>query len=182
MEINDKLLLIEQQRNYIEAIAFVENNKALELDAYLRILFLLLDFLVDGQYTDEEHDFVSLKLKDIYIEAKEKFSCNREFLFFTALMIYIAEWYFGIENLDEATNMLKQASEDKPKVILYDWGYNSIPDQRVEINTKVKYLLSQKILEENSTIKYLEEKGLLGRYIIGIIQNTYNLTKISYRY
>ena len=92
-------------------------------------------------------------------------------------MIYIAEWYFGIETLDEATAMLNKATQSEPYNILYKWGYYSITDQRAEINTKTKFFLSKQILGDSLLLKWIKSKGLLGEYIEGIIQGTYEATK-----
>lgn len=57
MEINRELNLIEQKRNVYGAFEFIEDEDNQTLNNYLRVLFVLLDFLVDGQCTQEQHDF-----------------------------------------------------------------------------------------------------------------------------
>lgn len=51
------------------------------------------------------------------------------------------------------------------------------PDQRTEINTELKQLISNQILEDNLILEWLKNKGLLGEYILGIIQSTYESTQ-----
>jgi hypothetical protein len=177
MELKNELELIEKERNIYRAFEFIENEGNQGLDNYLRVIFILLDFLVDGQYTQDEHDFFSVKIKEIFGRSKLKYSNNYEFLFFAGIMIYIAEWYFGFDNIDEGKIMLEDAMKNNPDNIVYKWGYYSITDQRAEINTNLKQELSKQILRDNLIIEWIKGKGLLGDYILGIIQGTYEATK-----
>jgi tetratricopeptide (TPR) repeat protein len=177
MELKNELELIEKERNVYRAVEFIEDEKNQSLDNFLRVLFVLLDFLVDGQYTQDEHEFFSTKIKEIFSKAKLKFSSNYDFLFFVGVMIYVAEWYFGIDNIDEAKFMLEDALKSNPDNIVYKWGYYSITDQRAEVNTKIKQLISNQILRDNLILEWLKSKGLLGEYILGIIQSTYEATQ-----
>ena len=86
MELNRELNLIEQERNVYSAFEFIEDEDNQTLDNYLRVLFVLLDFLVDGQYTQEQHDFFSIKTKEIFDKAKLKYSNDYEFLFFVGII------------------------------------------------------------------------------------------------
>jgi len=177
MEFKNELELIEKERNVNRAVEFIEDEKNQSLDNYLRVVFILLDFLVDRQYTQDEHDFFSIKIKEIFNKAKLKYSNNYEFLFFAGIMIYIAEWYFGIDNIDEAKTMLEDTMKSNPDSIIYKWGYYSITDQRAEVNTELKQLLSKQLLRDNLILEWLKNKGLLGEYILGIIQGTYEVTQ-----
>lgn len=177
MELNKGIDLIEQERNVYRAVEFIEDEENQSLDNYLRVLFVLLDFLVDGQYTQEQHDLFSIKIKEIFSQVRLKYSNNYEFLFFAGIMIYVAEWYFGFENIDVAQTMLEDAMKYNPDNIVYKWGYYSITDQRAEVNTELKQLISKQILDNNSILEWLKKKGLLGEYIIGIVQGTYNATQ-----
>lgn len=170
MTLNKKLDLIEQERNAYAALEFINENYNQRLDNYLRVIFVLLDFLVDGQYSQEQHDFISTKIKEIYDDAKMKYSHNCEFLFFMGIMIYIAEWYFGFENTNEAMTMLENAMKSNPDSIIYEWGYYAIIDQRADVNVELKQKLSAQILKDHSTVEWLHNKGLLGEYVLGILQ------------
>jgi len=178
MELDKKLMNIEQERNINKAIQYLEEDKNKNLNTYLRVIFLLLDFLVDSQYTQEEHNFISLKIKDLFEEAKTKYFNESEFLFFSGMMIYIAEWYFGIKTLDDAKTMLNKAMQCEPNNIVYKWGYYCIPDQRPEINTEIKFSISKQILESETLIQWIKNRGLLGDYLIGIIQGTYDASRL----
>lgn len=170
----NSLKIIEQERNVFMAIDYLEKTNDKDLDTYLRIIFLMLDFLVDGKYSEEEHEVVSLKIKQIFNEAQTRYSDNDEFLFFSGLMICIAEWYFGIDSVDEAIVMLNKAKRSEPKNLLYKWGALVLADERSEVNTQEKFILSKQLLEDHSLITLMKNRGLLGEYILGIIQNTYN--------
>ncbi len=177
MELKNELELIEKERNVYRAVEFMEDEENQSLDNFLRVIFVLLDFLVDGQYTQDEHDFFSIKIKEIFGKAKSRFSNNNEFLFFAGIMIYIAEWYFGIDDIDEPKIMLEDAMKSNPDSIIYKWGYYSITDQRAGVNTEQKQLLSKQILRDSLILEWLKNKGLLGEYILGIIQSTYEATQ-----
>ncbi len=177
MEPNNELELIERERNVHHALKFIEDKKKHNPDNFLRVMFILLDFLVDGQYTQDEHDYFSVKIREIFTQAKLKYSDNYEFLFFTGIMIHIAEWYLGFDNTDEAKIMLEDSMKFNPNNILYKWGFYSITDQRAEINTELKQDLSKQILNDNLILELLKNKGLLGEYVLGIIESTYEETK-----
>ena len=176
MELKNELKLIEKERDVYSAVEFIENEENQSLDNFLRVVFVLLDFLVDGQYTQNEHDFFAIKIKEIFNNAKLQYSGSYDFFFFAGVMIYIAEWYFEIDNIDEAKIMLENTMKSNPDNIVYKWGYYSITDQRAEINTVLKQLLSKQILDDDSILEWLNSKGLLGEYILGIIQGTYEAT------
>lgn len=91
-------------------------------------------------------------------------------------MIYIAEWYFGFDSTVEAEMMLEDAMKSNPDNIVHKWGYYSITDQRAEINTRLKHDLSKRILKDRLIIKWIKNKGLLGKYVVGIVQSTYEAT------
>lgn len=174
----DKVITeFEQKNDWKGAIQFLEKEEKKELDVYSRVIFILLDFLVDGQYTQEEHDFIAQKIKQIFSDASLKFLNNTEFLFFSGIMIYIAEWYFGMNSLKEATTMLEKAAQREPENILYKWGYYSRIDQRTEVNTEMKRQLSEQLLKDSSTIDWLKSKGLLGEYVLGTLKGTYEAFK-----
>lgn len=177
MELKNELELIEKERNVYRAVEYIKEERNKSLDNYLRVVFILLDFLVEGQHEQNDWDFISVKIKQIFNDAKLKYSSNYDFLFFSGIMIYIAEWYFGIDNIDEAKFMLDDIMKSNPDNVVYKWAYFSVIDQRVEINTEIKQHLSAQILGDESILEWLKSKGLLGEYVLGIIQGTYATTK-----
>ena len=172
-----QLLQIENELDIDMAIDYIENNHKKDMNDYIRVLFLLMDFLVNGQCTENKHDFVADKTKKIFLEANSKYFHNQKYLFYIGFVASMSEWYFDIK-WSEVEFMLKEAVCLEPKNLLYQWGYNSIIDQRIEVNTKIKYLLSKQILEDKTLIKNIRKNGLLGKYLEGFIQNEYELTKV----
>lgn len=171
--------LIEKERNILGSIEFIEKEKNQSLDNYLRVLFLILDFLVDDQYSQEEHNFVSNKFKNIFEEAKMKYSNYNDFLFYIGMMIFIAEWYFGFPNTDNAFYMLKEAHKSNPENKLYNWGLYCITDQRPEVNTQKKQEVTNELLNDELILEIIKNKGLLGKYTLGIINCTLENTKAN---
>ena len=171
----NKLLQIENEFNIGMAIDYVSDNER-DLDDYIRVIFLLMDFLVNGQYSEKEHGFVVNMIKKFFLESKPKYLHNPEYLFYIGFIASMSEWYLDLE-WGEVESMLKNATCIEPQNFLYQWGYNSIIDQRVEVNTKMKHSLSKQILEDSLQMNSIREKGLLGKYLESIIQNEYEATK-----
>jgi hypothetical protein len=168
---------IEKNYNIDEAIKYIESNHEKDLDDFLRVIFLLQNFLVNGQYTKKEYDFVASKINKIFLETKSKYSHVPEYLFYVGFIASMAEWYFNIK-IEDIESMIKDATQFEPENLLYKWRYYAITDQRSEINTKLKYLLSKQILENNVLMQGIESKGSLGKYLEGFIQYTYESTKL----
>ena len=153
-------------RDDIEILNNIIKDNAGTLDNYVQVIFLLLLFLVDFQYSKEEHNTASYQLISHFKEAKKKYLDNAEFLFFLGYFIPIAEWYFGIDDVSVAYRMREQAMLKSPKNILYKWAYYfSNP------NNEQAGMLSKKLLTQpNLGINWLAEKGMPGEYIIGMIE------------
>lgn len=178
MNWKDEMRLIEMSNDWRASIRLVENVDEDEPAVYLRVMFVLIDFLVDGQYTKDDHNYAWDKLKEIFDKSYCRFSTNPEFLFFSGVMIYISEWYFGMESVEPATFMLKSAMCIDPGNVLYEWGYYATINQIPEENTNMKLQLSEKLLfDETLKLDWLKSKGQLGQYVIGSIEGTYEAVK-----
>lgn len=178
MSWENEIASIEHSNDWRLAIELLKKQNFDNPEIYLRVMFLLLDLVVEGQYTQEEHDYAAKNLREIFNESNQKFSNIPEFLFFTGIMIYIGEWYFGMDSVDSATDMLSNAMRMEPDNILYKWGYYSTIDQRPEQNTELKLQLSEKLLfKETTKLNWLKSKGILGRYVIGTLEGTYEAVK-----
>ena len=174
MNWKNEMILIEQTNDWKSGIQLAENVDKNDPEVFLRILFLLLDLLVEGQYTQEEHDYAAKKVKEIFNKSNQKFSKNAEFLFFSGIMIYTGEWYFGMESVKSAKAMLESAMRMEPDNTLYKWGYYSRIDQRPEQNTDLKLKLSEQLLfNETSRLDWLKSKGLLGKYVLGTLEGAH---------
>src|SRR6056300_271624 len=178
MDWKNDLILIEQTNDWKAGIQLTENVDENNPEVFLRVMFVLLDLLVEGQYTQEEHDYAAKKLKEIFDKSNQKFSANAEFLFFSGIIIYIGEWYFGMESVEPATAMLKNAMRMEPDNTLYKWGYYSRIDQRPEQNIDLRLQLSEQLLsKETSTLDWLKSKGRLGKYVWGTLEGTHEELK-----
>jgi hypothetical protein len=176
MEIDWKeaITILEKNRDWKGAIQLLQNSEKNDLDLYLRVMFLLAFYLAEGQYSSDDYIRISNSLKDVYSKASIKFSENSQFLFFTSIIMYIGEWYFGIDDIEIVDQMLKKVSEIERDNVLYKWGYYTRIDQRLDINTELKLKLSEQLLfNEPVYINLLKTKGLLGEYIIGTLEATY---------
>jgi hypothetical protein len=100
-------------------------------------------------------------------------------LFFIGIMIYIGEWYFGMDSVEPGAIMLKKAMKIEPQNVLYKWGYYSRIDQRPEENIDLKLQLSEQLLfKEPQRIDWLRDKGLLGEYVLGTLEGIYEDLKV----
>jgi len=173
-----ELEVLEKSGDAKGAVLLLERNDISESELYLRVLFLLLDWMVEGQYSELERLFGYGKIQDIYSVAKLKFSDDSEFCFFCGIMIYWCEWCFGLDSVDAGTLMLDTAMRKEPDNILFKWGYISEINQRIDVNTRLKKELSRQILfKEPQAIKWLKSKGLLEEYVFGLLVGGYERLK-----
>lgn len=178
MSWESEIVSIEHRDDWKSAIELLKGQSFDNPEIYLRVMFLLLDLVVEGQYTKEEHDHAAKELRKVFDASNQKFSNIPEFLFFAGIMIYIGEWYFGMDSVDAATDMLQNAMQMEPDNTLYRWGYYSTIDQRLEWNTNLKLQLSEQLLfEETARLDWLKSKGALGNYIVGTLEETYEALK-----
>ncbi|MFN5592592.1 MAG: hypothetical protein ACK482_03930 [Aphanizomenon sp.] len=177
----DNLQDSKQWKSAIDLIVKTINNNSEDVEGYIRIIYLLHNILLEEDYLEEEHDPMANLLRKYFEESYQKFSENPEYLFFVGKILYIAEWYFGIDDdfkpLEEklAFKMQKKAFEKDSDSQLYQWAY------LFSLNEIDKaFLLSNEILNgENKYLNWLKTKGLPGRYIIQSLEFCYeNYQKI----
>ncbi|MFZ1677506.1 MAG: hypothetical protein WAT91_09540, partial [Saprospiraceae bacterium] len=100
-----------------------------EPEVYIRVIYNIHNLLVEGQYSSDEHDLLASLLKKYFDDSYKKFSENTEYLFFIGKILYIAEWYFGLDDdlkpmeMRLAFKMQKKAFEKEPHNILFEWAY-----------------------------------------------------------
>lgn len=150
----------------------IANNSLDKVELYLRTMFMVLDFLVEGHYSKDEYLYFSKKLKSYFDDSYKKFYKNAEYLAFAGMMITRAEWYFD-KSFDDGIKMIKKAIEIEPYNICYESLYHIFEDQRLEVNTEIKFKVLSSFFAQESNKKWLEGKGLLGAYILGIFENVY---------
>jgi hypothetical protein len=133
-----------------------------EKDVYIRIIYLIHNILVEEEYPHNEHDGMADLLKRYFDESYERFSNDAEYLFFIGKILHIAEWYFGIENINLANELQKKAMNMEPGNLLYEWAYrSSCPGDIVE-----GYLANQLIENGIDEINWLKSKGFPGTYVL----------------
>lgn len=155
----------------IQLMQKVINEKPDDLDAYLRMNYLLMNLLVEEDYDISNQDYYVGLLKINFIKSYQKFNQNAEYLFFTGITAFISEWYFDIE-IEDAKEMIKQAMLLEPSNILYKWGYYAYLNMNDREKNKLAVPYAQHILEHNSSVQeFLKSKGALGNYLLNIIIN-----------
>ena len=168
MNWKEELISLEQNKNWKPAIELLEktiNDYANNLDVYLSINYLLMNILVEEDYSQSEHDYYSLLLKKYFDESYIKFYNNPEFLFFIGKIGCMSEWYFEIE-IDEAQNMIKRSLELEPENILYKWANYGNLNMSDLCNREKMIRYAKQALSEPKVEEVLKGKGSLGQYLM----------------
>jgi hypothetical protein len=153
----------------IELLQIAINNNPDNLDAYLQINYLIMDILVEEDFSKTEDEYFAGLLKKYFTESYSKFLNNAEYLFYTGITAHLSEWHFGID-IREAETMLFEALKIEPENIIYKWGYYAYTDMSSVKDKEKAIILAKEIIAENSPYKaILESKGELGKYILGIM-------------
>ncbi len=134
----------------------------------LRVLFVVLDALVEGRPNDSEEEFLARRFSELFRNSFAKFSQDPEFLCFCGMMITKAEWYFDKE-FEDGVAMMEQAIRLSPQSILYRAMYIVFSDQRDDSNTNAKIETLTKFFAVYPN--KLEEFGMLGDYVVGIFES-----------
>lgn len=171
-----QLISFEQSKDYKSAIKHIQNvvkNNPNDVEAHIRMLYLLHNILVEEDYTGIDHDFLASLLKSFFDISYEKFAKNAEYLFFIGKILYIAEWYFGLDDdfkpteEKQAFQMQKKAHDMERGNVLYEWAYRfSLGD------VLATYLANQILSHDNVTLKWLKSKGFPGKYILVALEQS----------
>lgn len=133
-----------------------------DVELNVRAVYLLHNILVEEEYPEKEESGMVELLKKWFVESKEKFSDNAEYLFFIGKILHIAEWYFDLQDNQLAVGFQKKAMEIEQGNLLYEWAYRlSSPGDIVE-----GYLAHQLIKNEKIKVSWLETKGFPGDYVL----------------
>lgn len=160
----------EQTNNWEPAIVLIQKiiaDNPNNVEAYIRLIYLLHNILVEEEYSKSEKDRLAELLKKYFNESNEKFCENSEYLFFIGKILYIAEWYFGIDDdlkpveKKLAFKMQKKAFEKEPENVLFEWAYRFSLDNKL-----AGYLAEQILLYEKAKVEWLKSKGFPGEYIL----------------
>lgn len=160
----------------IEVILNLLTDNPNDVELNVRSTYILHNIIVEEDYPIVIHDFIADTLKECYQESYKKFSGNSEYLFFIGKILYIAEWYFGIDEADlsleekKAFQMQKRSSEMEPNNILFKWALVFSQNRKSEA-----YDLSKQILfEECRWLDWLNKKGFPGKYMLESLKFCYN--------
>lgn len=154
-----------------------ENPK--DLEAYININYLLMNILVEEEYSAEQQVDYSNSLKKYFLESYSKFSNNPEYLFYTGITAFISEWYLDID-IEDARKMILNAVNIEPENIIYKWGYYTYLDMSNIENNQKSLQYSLIIIDNNNPYKkILESKGPVGKYILNIMIFAANATDLN---
>jgi hypothetical protein len=161
----------ESNKDWTPAIKLLQTiviDEPDNIEAYVRLIYLLHNILLEEKYHISEHDYFSNMLKYYFEESNKKFLSDSEYLFFIGKILYIAEWYFGIDDDSKpmvdrlAFKMQKGAFDKEPDNILYEWAYVFSKGEKT-----TAYALSKKLLFENKkSVNWLNTKGFPGKYLL----------------
>ncbi|GHT18555.1 hypothetical protein FACS189429_5250 [Bacteroidia bacterium] len=163
--------------SFIKYVQELMTEYSNEVEVNVRVIYALHNILVEEETLDCEQIQISSLLKQYFQESYDKFQENAEYLFFIGKILYVAEWYFGIDDDTKsikdriAFHMQKKTIEKEPDNILYQWAYF------LSLNEREKtFLLSKEILCGNNQnyLIWLKNKGFAGNYIIDSLEYCYN--------
>lgn len=162
------LIKLEHDKKWDEAIVFMEGivtKSPHDVDAYLSILYLLMNLLVEEDYNDDKHDYYESLSKKYFADSYSQFSNNPKYLFFVSRIAYMSEWYFDVTT-DFVDGMIEKAVQLDPENSLYLWGHymnadTGIDETKVAILNYAHFLLAH----EESIRLQLQELGSLGEYV-----------------
>lgn len=148
----------------------------------VRAIYMLHNILVEEEYPEGEWEGMSELLQRWLHQSREKFSDNAEYLFFVGKILYIAEWYFGLDDDELAFEFQKKAMNKEPDNLLYRWAYRMSCSYEITGNyIDEKFLAHQIIENEKDKVEWLETKGFPGEYVLGHLKasNEKYLEKLS---
>lgn len=168
MNWKENLTELEDNENWKEAIEVIQHviiEYPNNVEAYIRGIYLLHHILVEEDYPKAQHDFLADLLKSFFKISYHKFYGNAEYLFFIGKILYIAEWYFGVDDdfkpIEErlAFQMQKKAHDLEIDNKLFKWAY------LFSLGDNMSKVLAKQILADNNIMTWLDARGLPGKYI-----------------
>lgn len=185
---SEKLATIEstfgrhEQRSWMPAVETAQQVWAAypeSATAKVRVLYLLHHILVEEDYPAEEHDRMASLLKRYFWASYEQFAEHAEYLFFVGKILYVAEWYFGLDDdakppADKlAFNMQKRAAQNEPDNPLYEWAVAFSKDDKERSFDLAKLLLGP----DSEGRAWLEARGFPGQYVLASLAYCYEQYK-----
>ena len=172
MNYQKKLLNLEHKKLWDTAIKYLTNELDKERsneDLYLSLNYLLMNILVEEEYTDEQHDRYATLLAHYFQEGMQKFSDSTSYNYYSAIIAAMSPWYVDLTQ-DDVTHMIQQAIEDDPDNSLYQNHLYADIDIGSQKQRKEAIACSKKIFSpKSSALQELSTKGALGEYIQKIL-------------
>lgn len=165
----------ESKRNVDRALHFPETKLYLlvnEVGQSVRVLFLMLDYLVEAKLTSETREEMSRRLKQLFDLSYERFSEDAEFLAFAGMMVTRGEWFFD-RRFEDGIGMISEAVDLEPNNLTFKSFLAVFEDQRLEHNVERKRKVLDLFFSCEENTKYLECKGAVGKYSLGILEETF---------
>lgn len=168
MNWKEQLRVLEHAKQWDVAIEFMKNvikENPNDMDAYIFMNYLLMHLLVEENFDRSQFDNYKALIKWYFDESYAKFSNNPEYLYITARIAVMSEWYFGI-SVNDYEYMIKKASELELDNLLYQEDYYyDLSDKDPKNPELIAY--ARTILSENSPIReQLKTKGAVGEYLL----------------
>lgn len=169
----EHLKTLETQKLWDKAIHFMEEvikEHPEDVDAYIYMIFLLMNILVEEMFDISKHDYYAFLVKKYFDLSYDKFSNNAAYLFCVGTTIAMAEWYVGCE-VEDYQKMLRKALSLEPDNLMYQDVYymhldRSIPENRHAI---IKY--AQLIIDNDPRLlAHATSKGAFGEYWLSCMQ------------
>ena len=169
----ERLRALETQKSWDQAISFMEQvvkDNPDDVDAYIYIIFLLMNIFVEEMFDLSKHDYYAFLLKKYFDLSYDKFSNNAAYLFCVGITVSMAEWYVGFD-VEDYQKMLHKALALEPNNLMYQSNYylnldRSIPENR---NAIIKY--AQLIIDNDPRLlAYATSKGAFGEHWLGCMQ------------
>lgn len=165
----ESLILAEKRLDCVGLIRYFDAERKSHqpsLELYARVVFILLDNLVEGTDAIELVKQYESKLIEYYSEASALYGDRLEFQFLFGFIISKGEWYFGIIDFNDVILMQNRPFHMEPDNKLYKWLSFNL-DTR---NPDSQRVAQQLITERPEQFVWLDSLGVLGSYIINIIE------------
>lgn len=200
MRWKQQVRILELADDFDIAIFFLQEvirNNPTDVDAYIFMLFRLMDTIVEQAcHFCNVSDTPVSDIKIRYYNAKEKhyevlakkyfkdglavFSNNHEFLYYVGLTAVMSPWYFDIDEADYES-MIEKACVLDPGNPVYQWHFSELYSRPATDPEVIEY--ATMVLDSNSRFnQILNTKGACGDYLREmrqtwaqkIIKQTYN--------
>ena len=169
MSWKQELERLEKGKEWLEAIRLLDEvikERPDEVEPYVRIIYLIHNLLLEEDYESYglNHEYLAGLLLNYFQVSFAMFENNAEYLFFVGVILHIAEWYFGQDDVQLALLFQKKAVELEPQNALYDFSYSFSMSNKLKAGQLAKQLSA-----DVSTLDWLKSKGFPGQYVLRII-------------